>query len=748
MTLLEPQVFRDNLLGLDLRTIEGSQDPRSASGGDGVIFPTNGGITKIPGRKVLVTGLTGSGNYMTAFAANDGTRTKIIYCDDGATGTWYKWNDDGTKTSLGTVTAGGFVQAAQFEQLLIMLSTKDVPKKWSPTVAFASLAGWTPTYGAEAATDISKVDTSITPGANPSLVERHVNRLWFSGDADNPSTLYYSGNFTPETWANSVAGITRAGWLHVYPEDGNGPITAIKSWQNQLVVFKERAVYFITGSSPQTVANLTNYFQIAKLVLPYGTCSPNAIVPNGNDLLFIDCNGYERSLQNTITNAQAEVFNISYKVQPLFDDIPKPKALKYIYAADYVKRNHLWMGHHKGSSEHELSTNTRALYHLSGLTDVSGNSYDLTNTGSTPLHLGFNNYREDCYNFDGSTQRLAATGGIGAALTAFTLRCWVLPTALPTSGNKMYILHCDHSAGHFDIYLHNDGGTQKIKASITDSSSVEQIASYSASMSITDWTHIDVRWDGTTLTLYTDATSRATATVSTIETSNTEGFCLGSSDATANTDSFNGRIDEVEVLSADIGFADVAAYFSSYSSGNNRVSIFDYGKQSVPWMPTTDIIKPSSLWFDQRELKLYTSTYDGEIHLQDSGTSHGLTRREGYYTTAWLDAGYPDHIKKNITTELWLTAFQDGKMIVETTWEDRSGNNIIINLDSSAETTWGDNWTTELIWTSGTGRRLYKFKIHPSGHGKLHQLRFFGWEEDVQWTIVYWTIMWKLLGVV
>ena len=763
---LKTQVFRNNLFGIDKRTVEGSQSVQSAYDCDGIILAQDGAISKIPGSVQRVSGFSAPVTYMTSLISGAGVRTKICYTDNGTTATWWSWNENGTKTSLGTVTAGGIVSAAQTmasaTPTLILFNSGYKMQKTTG----GAIADLTETPANASYTTVATRDTDTgsygTPTAFYTCGETHKNRFWVV--EYNTSKTYYSAFFNGESWANSATDITVGGKLEVFPNDGNGPIMKIISWQDRLVVFKQRATYFITGSYAQVLSS-PDPFKIDSTVLPYGTMSPNTVIKTENDVLFLDSNGYERSLQATLTNAQAEVYSLSYRVQPVFDTIPKPKSLQYAYVADYARRNQIWINHFKDYSEYTRDANTRALYHLNDLTDSSGNAYTLTNTGTTPNILGFNNYLKDAYSFDGSTQRLARTSAPGAALTACMVKAWVQPTTLPSSGNKAYILHLDHTTGTLDMYLHNNGGTHQVKFSVTDTGGTERIAISATTLSTTAYSWIVGTWDGTTVTVYVNGTAGATTTAcASIRVAGSNGIALGSSSATANANSFTGYIDEVELrsvvtspygLSTTTGTAstDISAYYSGCSTQNNRVSILDYSKvnpvDGTPikaWTKTTDIIKAASVFYDDTTQALYTGHYDGTIREQDNGYTHSMTTRIGYYTTPWMDAKLPTQEKKAATIEVWLTAFQAGTLNVETSWHDRSGNIYPIVMNPTGETTWGDNWTTELIWSSGTGRKLYRFRLHPSGHGKLFQMRFYGWQESVQWTIVYWSIDWQILG--
>ena len=881
---IQTGVYRQNIGGMDLRTAEGSQDPRSAVDCDGIILAGDGAISKLPGRTQVVTGKFSSApcRFLTFFDDTAGLRTYVAYTDDGATATWWSWENNNSATSLGTVTAGGLVDAAQFQGKLILTGTKFQPQKWTGTGSIANLGGLPITIAAEAVSPTSD-GTAFTTGSIFGLCESHENRFWLAGEPDKPAHLFYSVLYDPESWVNSSADLDRGGVMPIRPKDGAGKITAIKSWgEKGLVVFKERKTYFIIGKTSGAVS-FTDPFRIADLVIPYGTCSHMSIVQQENDLIFIDQHGYFRSLQNTITNAEAETLNPSYRVQPLLDKIPE-KARCYAHASDYIKRNQIRLYYYKDYAEFDIKdsngdvdTNTRALYHfgdsteavaatgtitfsanptatdtitingtaftyvasgatgaqinigsdlaatlaetkavlnasadtdvddatydhngstvltithdtagsagnsftlaasaatVSGSTlsggadsgdalDSSGNSLDLTPTNSPTKFLGFNDYLEDAYHFDGTNQylRRSAAAGTNAstAYTALSIEAFITVDTLPASGNKDHIYSEDSASGKINLYLWNDSGTHKIVAEIEDNGATSQQAIYTVTLTTATWYYIAMTWDAATITLYVDGVSQATKTwAGTIESSGTDGFSIGAI-ADGSSGYFDGKIDEVRVSKSARASDDISTFSSGVTRNNNVEAIIDYSKGIVdkktnqlvrPWTKSTDIVEAGhSLFIDN---KFYTGTYDGEIHEQDVGITHGAphgtSRREGYYTSSWLDGKRPEAVKRVPTIRIWMTAFGTGKFNVETTWEDRRGSITRINLSPDASTGWGDNWNTELIWSSGTGRRLYQFVIHPAGHGKLLQIRFFGWQESVQWSVVYWEIDWEILG--
>ena len=824
---------------------------------DGVLLSNDGAIGSLTGRTQKITsGITGVVRYQTVYSSNAGVQTRVVYADNGTTGTWYQINYlTGVATSIGTMTGGGLVWAYQTTvagttaPVLVMLSTKNIPKKWDGTT-YGSLSGIPATYSGLTTNEYQDAATSGM-GSYPSLGCSYANRPWLSGDATYPYRVYYGALFDAETWSRSgTPTVSSSGYLDIYPKDGFGPVVCIIpertiNGTERLLVFKERAIYAITGNRPIDTTGVTPYFQVLLLTAKRGTRSRYSVKAQSNDTTFLGSDKVYTSLRATITNAEADDLTLSYDVQPLFDLIPD-KALPNTYVEDYIKRQQLWISHYKDYAEYSNDTSTRALYHFDnsssavaatgsitfsvnpsatntitinsivftfiagsssgtdihiaanlaatlaevvavlnasanasvtpatystdnatrlvithdtagtggnaftlaasvatvsastltgGLaagtaTDASSNGYHLTNNNSATNFLGFNNYLDDAYSFNGTNQYLGITTGIGAALTAFTASVWVKIDTLPTGGNKSYILNCNHTAGKFAIYVENVAGTYSVKCSVWDSGNTETKATYTVTPSITTWINIVLAWDGSTITQFYNGASVATASCASILTSGTNGFAIASSSATAFASGIAGKIDEVRIYTTALAIGKVSEFYSGVSQKNNMVQIYDY--RIGNWTKATDIISAASLGYVIGDSVLLAGNYDATIDQEDSGATFGLSRRIAIVKFPWIESPNKRRFKVD-DFPWWLTQFGTGDYIVRFVWEDGDEYYHTEAIVPPSSSNWDSATFDVSYWGGGGDNAQVQFSCNPIGSGRRLQVILYTYQENLAW---------------
>ncbi len=749
--------LKNNIGGLNRRALEGNQDIRSAYDLGGIAFSQDGAISNFPGSKttIPISQIIGVPLFKTEYLDKDGNVIPVVYTDeDSTTGRWYTANHrNGTATLIDTVTGGGQVDATQFQAksvsqpILILTSETNKTKMWKLGDAnLSDLTGWKPTYGDMPATTVNQQFTAAAPeftiGDFVSLCATFANRPWLSGDPNNPSKAYYGALFNCFIWNNSATDVQRGGWVDIEPNDGNGPITkmigekATPEHVARLLVFKQRAVYAIVGDTPPDIWQTTGVgvpFKIVLLIKKHGTKSRHSVTTQSNDTAFLDQSNYLKSVQIAIKNAEAEESNVSFRVQPEFDKIPK-KALPYAYIEDYERRNHLWISHFKDYAEwdeKEIADDTRALFHFNDIKDSTKNAYNLINNNNATFVTGFNQYLKDAIKLNGTNQYLSLTGGIGGALSAFTFNIWIRPQALPGNNNKAYFFHLNHTAGHADLYLFNDGGTQKLVGSIWDSNGQEQKVTEVITLTLGTWYNTAITWDGKKFRLWRDGVERGAAvSVSTIQTSGNNGLAIGSSSAIAPSDLFNGAVDELIIKTVEYTTKEIGGFYSGVSRGNNKIQIFDYRQNN--WTFIEDVIYAASLLYD--DFNLFSASYTGEIRKQDTGFTHNLTRRNAKYVWPWIDRGG----KYFIFTKGWttFTNHTTGTVHIEIVNANKSGRIYKIFLDKPSTGVWGEKFNSELIWSSQEGRPLTEKRFKPIGSSKRKQIKIFSFEENFAWTLI------------
>lgn len=148
-----------------------------------------------------------------------------------------------------------------------------------------------------------EVENDPAPPAR--LVQLHRNRIWVV-DSENPLQLWYSKECqqgAPVEFSN----------LFVKQIDARGgPITALASVDDKLVVFKQSHIFFIVGQGP-TSNNLQNDLSDAILVTTdVGCIEPRSIVATPVGLMFKSRKGIyliDRGLQVQYIGAAVEAFN-------------------------------------------------------------------------------------------------------------------------------------------------------------------------------------------------------------------------------------------------------------------------------------------------------------------------------------------------------------------------------------------------------------------------------------------------------
>ncbi len=137
--------------------------------------------------------------------------------------------------------------------------------------------------------------------------EIHQNRLFIANTSDLSDEIRFSRFYNDA--GNSIKQYNASAWisinqLSVSPGDGTVGITGLKSFLGNLVVFKEQAIYVITGRAPD--------YSIIKIPSGIGCLYRWTITIFKNLLLFLGSDGIYSFNGNIITK-------LSDKIQPLLD---------------------------------------------------------------------------------------------------------------------------------------------------------------------------------------------------------------------------------------------------------------------------------------------------------------------------------------------------------------------------------------------------------------------------------------------
>lgn len=172
---------------------------------------------------------------------------------------------------------------------------------------------------------------------------------------------------------------------------------------------------------------------------------------------------------------------------------------------------------------------------------------------------------------NGSSSNISVADATNLKITGnFTLMCWVNFSALPSSGNvdgfiaKRY--NDSNIAGqgtNYDIFLLNNAGTYQLIGRTTPSGTGEISASYNWSVSTGTWYMITLTWDGSTLTLYVNGSSVATASGTGSLQTSTVPFLIGARGNAGSPSVYhNGPIDDVAIFSRALSATEVSNHYN------------------------------------------------------------------------------------------------------------------------------------------------------------------------------------------
>lgn len=201
--------------------------------------------------------------------------------------------------------------------------------------------------------------------------------------------------------------------------------------------------------------------------------------------------------------------------------------------------------------------------------DSSGNGKTLTNTGSVAFAASLINNGAD-YSTTATGKRLQRSDTSGASVGgSISFSLWTkLNTDLSGAGTYEFYSIYDTQT-RFEIYYDWNGGTPQVRCNRTKISVAGATASYNITLGTSSWHHIACTYDGSTITLYVDGTSRATASQSgvggggsascTVIGNNITGVCNGDDSVGAKA-----KIDEVGMWQTAL---DSTAVTSLYNGG-------------------------------------------------------------------------------------------------------------------------------------------------------------------------------------
>jgi hypothetical protein len=156
----------------------------------------------------------------------------------------------------------------------------------------------------------------------PKYFEINQNRMFAAGFSAAPSQIFFSDVGAPEVYDAESN-------FEVRTNDGD-KILGIKTFQNQLIVFKKRSFHKLIGTDEDS-------FKLVELSTQYGCLSNNAIVEYDNKLLFLDQEGIVE-----FNGANWQI--ISTSIEPTFRRMNVSVATEKAVGVHYQERNQVWFG--------------------------------------------------------------------------------------------------------------------------------------------------------------------------------------------------------------------------------------------------------------------------------------------------------------------------------------------------------------------------------------------------------------------
>ena len=278
---------------------------------DNVVYELDGGPHKAPGTarlnsSALEAGADIKGIYDFWISGTSGspTQKRIVHVST----TIKKDDADGTFTDIFTGLESDRIPSyAVLNDLLVIASdsTVDVPESWDGTTA-QNLAGTPPNFA---------------------FVVKHKNRLFASGDAANPSKVYYSAFLNPADWIG-----LGSGEISVDPDDGD-VVTGLVSHRNELWVFKgphKGSIHRIAGSAPTG----GDPFALKLFQQGIGAVGHNTIFRFSDDIGFMWSDGSVHSLKAVEAFGDFNAASLTRPIQKYIREHAVFNRLKHAYAVD------------------------------------------------------------------------------------------------------------------------------------------------------------------------------------------------------------------------------------------------------------------------------------------------------------------------------------------------------------------------------------------------------------------------------
>lgn len=167
-------------------------------------------------------------------------------------------------------------------------------------------------------------------GAPPTKVMTLYRSRLFVVDGEDQNLLWYSKQVIESTPVEMSDLFTIYVAPTVSAQGNTGPITALSSMDDKLVIFKKNAIYYLTGNGPDNAGASNDFSEPIFVTSTVGCDNQNSIVFMPNGLMFQSDKGIwllGRDLSTTYIGAAVEAFNSSEVLSAL--SIPDTNQVRF-----------------------------------------------------------------------------------------------------------------------------------------------------------------------------------------------------------------------------------------------------------------------------------------------------------------------------------------------------------------------------------------------------------------------------------
>lgn len=274
--------------GMNTERSQSSLPPAFAKIADNCIVDDRGRLAARLGCKYLTTtgGTSSSISQIHEFIADDNTKTIFSVGNNKVyTGT----------TTLTDVTGGATITADNWQMVQLNETVNFFQVGHEPLI-------WDDGVGSLQAHSAHSSYAGTAPQAN--CATAGYGRIFAGGTATDPHTVYWTDLLIPTAWSGGSSGSID---LQDHWPFGADRIKGLKIHNGFLVIFGEYSILLFSGAdNPATM-------QLQDIISGIGCIARDSIVVTGDDLLFLDRNGY-RSLGRTIQEKSSPIGIVSKNV--------------------------------------------------------------------------------------------------------------------------------------------------------------------------------------------------------------------------------------------------------------------------------------------------------------------------------------------------------------------------------------------------------------------------------------------------